>query len=256
VSPAASACIIARDEADRLPRCLDSLSFADEIVVVVDERSRDATEAIARQRAHRVEVEPYRGDVAQKRHCVSLARNEWVLVIDPDEELTPALQAELKQALASPGDAAGFELCRITWHLGRWLRHGDFYPDWTLRLFRRSRARFTGLDPHGRVEVDGPVRRLTPHLEHRSYRDLADQLARIQLFSSESARALFAAGRRARLRDLLLRPPARFLRAYALRQGFRDGFPGLAVAVLTALHVFLKYAKLWERERGLGRRDA
>ncbi len=249
MSPALSACLIARDEADRLPACLDSLCFADEIVVVVDARSRDATEEIARARAQRVEVRPYAGDVAQKRDCVALARNEWVLLIDPDEVVSAPLAAALTDALARPGAAAGFELDRVTWHLGRWLRHGDFHPDWKLRVFRRSRARFCGRDPHGRVVVDGPVRRLRGELLHWSYRDLADQLARIQLFSDEAARALDAEGRRARLADLLLRPPARFLRAYLLKRGFRDGLPGLVVAALTAFHVFLKYAKLWERER-------
>ncbi len=244
-----SVCVIARDEADRLPACLDSVAFADERVVVVDARSRDATLAIARARAERCEVRDYAGDLDQKAACTALASHDWVLWIDPDEVMPPALGAELKAALADPGDAAGFELDRLTWHLGRWLRHGDFHPDWTLRVFRRSRARFTGLDPHARVEVDGPVRRLRTPLEHYSYRDLADQMARIQLFSDEAARALHESGRRFRLRDLLLRPPARFVRAYFLKRGFLDGLPGLVVAVATAFHVFLKYAKLWERER-------
>jgi len=246
VSPALSACLIARDEEDRLPRCLDALAWVDEIVVVVDARSRDATERIARERADRVELRPYSGDVDQKRHCVSLARHDWVLVIDPDEVISAALAAQLKDALSRPGASAGFELNRITWHLGRWLRHGDFHPDWKLRLFRRSCARFEGRDPHGRVVVDGPVQRLRAELEHYSYRDLADQLARIQHFSAEAARALHEEGRRVGLDDLLLRPPARFLRAYLLRRGFLDRLPGLLVAVLTAIYVFLKYAKLWE----------
>jgi glycosyltransferase involved in cell wall biosynthesis len=246
VSPALSVCLIARDEADRLPRCLDALGFADEIVLVVDADSRDATEAIARRRVQRTFVRPYAGDVDQKSHCVSLARNDWVMVLDPDELVPPALAAELKDALAAPGDAAGFEVSRLTWHLGRWLRHGDFFPDRTLRVFRRSRARWKGLDPHGRVVVDGPVRCLRTPLEHYSYRSLSDQVARIQRFSDESARAMHAAGRRARVRDLVLRPPARFLRGYLLRQGFRDGFAGFVVAVMTAFHVFLKYAKLRE----------
>lgn len=249
MSVALSACIIARDEQDRLHRCVDALAWVDEIVVVVDARSRDATARIARERADRVEVRPYPGQVGQKRHAVSLARNDWVLVVDADEVLPPALASELKDALVDPGDCVGFELDRVTWHLGRWLRHGDFHPDWTLRVFRRSRARWTGRDPHGRAVVDGPVRRLRAELEHYSYRDLADQVARIQRFSGEAAGVLHAEGRRARLSDLLLRPPARFLRAYLLKRGFLDGAPGLVVAALTAVHVFLKYAKLWELQR-------
>ncbi len=249
MSAGLSACIVARDAEATLARCLDGLAFVDEIVVLIDERSRDGSLALARARADRVEVRPYAGNVAQKRDCVALARHDWVLVVDADEVVRPALAGELRQALAGAGERVGFELCRRTWHLGRWLRHGDFYPDWKLRLFRRSRARWIGRDPHGRVIVDGPVARLGTDLDHYSYRDLSDQVERIQEFSREGARALHASGRRARPRDLWLRPPARFLRAYLARGGFRDGVPGLVVAGATAFYVFLKYAKLWELER-------
>lgn len=243
-----SACVIACNEEADLARCLDSVAWADEIVVVVDARSRDGTEKIARERAQKVEVQPYAGDIEQKSHCTRLATHDWVLVVDPDEVVPPTLAEELRCALAAPADRAGYEVRRVTRHLGRWVRHGDFYPDWKLRVFRRSRARWVGRNPHGRVMVDGRVARLAGELEHYSYRDLADQLERIQFFSDEGAQALRASGRRARLRDLVLRPPARFLRAYGLRRGYADGVPGLIVAASTAFHVFLKYAKLWELE--------
>ena len=245
-----SVCLIARDEEVELARCLDSLAAADEVIVVVDSRSRDGTEKLARDRVDRVEVHPYEGNIEQKRYGVSLARNDWVMIIDPDEVMPPDLAEQLRLALKSPDpDLSGLELNRRTWHLGRWIRHGDFYPDWTLRVFRRSRARWAGSNPHPRVVVEGRVDRLSEPLEHYSYRDLGDQVERIQAFSSESARALFESGRRARLRDLVLRPPARFLRAYLLRRGFLDAVPGLVIAVATAFHVFLKYAKLWELQR-------
>lgn len=251
MSAPVSACVIARDEEASLPRCLDALAWADEIVVVVDARSGDGTEKIARERAGVVEVRAYAGDVEQKRHCTSLATHDWVLVVDPDEVVTQELAAQIRSALDGGGPPCdGFLLNRVTWYLGRWIRHGDFYPDWKLRLFRRSRARFVGLDPHGRVEVEGVVRRLDGELWHYSYRDLADQVARIQFFSDESASALRRAGRRARLSDLVLRPPARFLRGYLLKRGFLDGVPGFAIAAASAFHVFLKYAKLFEAERG------
>jgi len=250
MTPPISACVIACDEEQALARCLDGLDFADEIVVVVDAKSTDGTEKVARERADRVTVRPYGGDVDQKRHCVGLARHDWAVIVDPDEVVTPDLAHELTAAIGAAGpQVAGIEVDRLTWHLGRWIRHGDFHPDWTLRAFRRSRARFAGLDPHGRIEVDGRVVRVRTPLLHYSYRDLADQIDRIQRFSDAAAAAMDAAGRRARLRDLLLRPPARFLRAYVLRAGFRDGVPGLVIAVATAFHVFLKYAKLWERQR-------
>lgn len=247
MTPRISACLLACNEEDRLAQCLESVAWADERVVVVDARSSDGSEKIARERADVVEVRPYAGDVAQKRHCTGLASHDWVLVIDPDERMSPRLGEELRSGLASAGDeVAGFELNRLTFHLGRWLRHGDFHPDWKLRVFRRSRAHWEGRDPHGRVVVEGAVVRLRAELLHYSYRDLADQIERIQFFSAEAAAALYAEGRRARWQDLLLRPPARFLRAYLLKRGFLDGVPGFVVAVATAFHVFLKYAKLWE----------
>jgi glycosyltransferase involved in cell wall biosynthesis len=248
-----SVCLLARDEEAELERCLAAVDWADEIVVVVDDRSRDGTERVARRLASRVEVRAYAGDVEQKRYCTGLAKNDWVLILDPDEVVLPQLAASIREILAAPAaldggeNFAGYQLNRITYHLGRWIRHGDFYPDWKLRLFRRSRARFVGHDPHGRVEVEGGVGRLEGDLAHYSYRDLADQIDRIQFFSDQAANALVQQGKPFRLVDLILRPPARFLRSYFLKRGFRDGLPGFAISVASAFYVFLKYAKHWER---------
>jgi glycosyltransferase involved in cell wall biosynthesis len=256
-----SVCVLACNEERVLERCLASIAWADEIVVVVDAKSRDGSEDVAKRLASRVETRPYAGDVEQKRYAVSLARHDWVFILDPDEVVTPELGASMQAALerASAADAGArsesdvapdaYQVNRATWHLGRWIRHGDFYPDWKLRLFRRSRARFVGRDPHGRVEVDGAVPELEGELLHYSYRDLEDQIARIQFFSGEAAAALVREGARFRLRQLVLNPPARFLRSYVLRAGFRDGLPGFVIAVASGFYVFLKYAKLWEATR-------
>ncbi len=247
-----SVCIIARDEERNLPRCLDSVAWADETVVVVDANSRDATEALARARGARVVVQPYEGNVEQKNLALDLATGDWVLALDADEAVTGELAASVRAALAQPAGPAGYELNRLTYHLGRWIRHGDFYPDWQLRLFRREAGRWAGINPHGRVVVDGATGRLAGHLEHYSYRDLADQVARIQSFSRIQAAALHAEGRRASLAKLVLNPPFRFFRAFVLKAGWRDGIPGLVIAAATAFHVFLKYAKLWELAQGAG----
>ena len=242
--------VIACNEADRIGRCLDSASFCEDRLVVVDPRSRDATAQLAEERGARVVVHPYRGNIEQKRFALELARHRWVLSLDADEALSEPLAREIAQRFREGEPAAaGFELDRLTWHLGRWIRHGDFHPDWQLRLFRRDRARLEGVNPHGRVVCDGPVERLSGPLYHWSYRDLADQVDRIQDFSTIQARELAACGARVGVRQLLLHPPLRFLRAYLLRGGFRDGVPGLVIAVATAFHVFLKYAKLWEIQR-------
>jgi len=245
-----SVCIIACNEEANLPRCLASVAWADEVVVVVDTRSSDATEAVAREAGARTILHPYEGNVEQKNFALGEAKHDWVLSLDADEALTPELTAAVRGVLAADGPADGYELNRLTWHLGRWIRHGEFHPDWQMRLFRRSRARVVGTNPHGRVALDGRAGRLEGDLHHYSYRDLADQVARIQDFSRVQATAMWKAGRRARVADLALRPPLRFLRCWLLKQGFRDGMPGFVIAWATAFHVFLKYAKLWE----LGRR--
>jgi glycosyltransferase involved in cell wall biosynthesis len=246
---ALSVCIIACNEERNLPRCLASAAFAEDVVVVVDARSRDRTEALARAAGARVFVHGYEGNVEQKNFALDQAAHDWVLALDADEAVSPALAAALQAELARGPAAAGYELNRLTWHLGRWIRHGDFHPDWQLRLFERSRGRWAGTNPHGRVRVDGPVARLAGDVEHYSYRDLADQLARIQEFSRVAAQAMFEQGRRATPYDWAVRPPLDFLRAYVLKQGFRDGFPGFAIAAATAFHAFVKWAKLWELER-------
>ncbi len=247
-----SVCVLACNDEATLARCLDSVRFANEIVVVVDAKSTDGTEKIAKERATRVCVHRYVGDIEQKRKALSLAANEWVLLLDSDEVVSPQLAAEICEFLTRPSKepgVVGCEVNRLTFHLGRWLRHGDFYPDWKLRLFLRHDATIVGRNPHGRVEVSGRVERFAGDLEHYSYRDLADQVVRIQRFSDQGAASLLAAGRRFRLVDLCLRPPARFFRAYVLKRGLLDGVPGFIVAAATAAHVFLKYAKLWELER-------
>jgi glycosyltransferase involved in cell wall biosynthesis len=242
-----SVCVLACNEEASLARCLDAVAWADEILVVVDAKSRDGSEKLALERANRVEVRAYVGDIEQKSFCVGLATGDWVLIVDADEVVSPELGREIQRVASAPLEGVrGYELDRITYHLGRWIRHGDFYPDWTLRFFQPTEARWVGENPHGRVVVEGAVGRLAGKLEHYSYRDLRDQMERIQFFSGESARALFAAARRPRWSDLVLRPPARFLRAYLLKRGFLDGWPGFIIASATAFHVFLKYAKLWE----------
>jgi glycosyltransferase involved in cell wall biosynthesis len=243
----ASVCIIACNEERNLPRCLASVAWVEDRVVIVDARSGDATEAIAREMGARVLVHPYAGNVEQKNLALSHAKHDWVISLDADEALLPAVCEEIRGAIAADGRGAdGFRLNRVTRHLGRWIRHGDFFPDWQLRVFRRSRGRWEGTNPHGRVVVPGRVERLAGEFAHFSYRDLSDQVERIQEFSRVQAAALYAAGRRAGFGDLFLRPGARFLRAYLLKQGFRDGVPGFVIAFATAFHVFLKYAKLWE----------
>jgi glycosyltransferase involved in cell wall biosynthesis len=239
---------MAHREKKLLERALRSLAFADEVIAVVDPTGDPETEAVARASGARVVLHRYEGDIEQKRFAVAQATHDWVLYIDADEEVTPELAQEVREHLErGETDVVGFEISRRTWHLGRWIRHGDFNPDRLIRCFRRGKTRVTGANPHGRFVVDGRVEPLSEVIAHYSYRDLADQVERIQSFSDISHRALASTGREVTLSDLTLRPFARFLRGYVLKQGFRDGVPGFVIAVASAFHVFLKYAKLWEK---------
>lgn len=240
-----SVCIIARDEAGNLPRCLDAVSFADEIVVV-DSESTDATREIATARGCTVIVQPFLGHVKQKQFAIDRASHDWVLCVDADEVVDDALRASVLAALADAKPAAGYEVNRHTFHLGAFIDHGGWFPEWRLRLFDRRRGGWRGIDPHDRVEVEGEVRRLAGELRHYAYRDLSHHLAKIDSYTSIIAREKDEAGKRPRWSDFVLRPPARFLRMYVLRGGFRDGVRGLILAGVGACYVFLKYAKLWE----------
>jgi glycosyltransferase involved in cell wall biosynthesis len=162
----ASACVIARDAEDTIDRCLASLAWCDECIVVVDPRSRDATLARARAAGAQVELHPYAGNVEQKGFAYALAKGDWIVALDADESLSPVLRSELRAFLREPDpDCDGVEMNRITDHLGRWIRHGDFHPDWQLRAFRRGRGEVVGRNPHGRVRVPGRVVRVAGDLE-------------------------------------------------------------------------------------------
>ncbi len=248
-NPRTSGVVICFNEQETIERCLESLAWCDEIVVV-DSHSTDRTREIATRHTKIVVEQDFLGYVKQKNFALDLARGEWAICLDADEALSPELQAEIRGAIEADGsEPDAFALDRCTRFLGVWHDRGDWYPDWQLRVFRRSKGRWTGRDPHDRVQVDGAVRRLRGRLWHWNYRDLSEHIQTIDGFTAHLAREMRDEGLRFRLRDLLARPVYRFFRGYLLRQGFRKGIPGLLVAVSTSYYVFMKYAKLWELER-------
>jgi glycosyltransferase involved in cell wall biosynthesis len=238
-----TATVITFNEAANIRAALASLSFADEIVVV-DSQSTDDTVAIARLFTDKVFVRPWPGYVAQKNFAAEQASHDWILSLDADERISEPLADEIR-ALAA-GDAAGYRIPRVTFHLGRWLRSTDWYPDFQLRLYERRRARWTGRHVHESVKVEGPVGRLSAEILHYAYRDLSHHLQTMDRYTTLAARQMFEDGRRAGWWDLATHPPAAFLRNYLLRGGFRDGVPGLIVSAMNARYVGLKLAKLWE----------
>jgi len=250
-----SVCIITLDEEDNLPRCLASVQGLATQVVVVDSGSTDRTQELARQAGAELSVRPFTGHVDQKQFALERATADWVLCLDADEWLDDALRAEVRRVLeqGAPAEVDGFELDRRSLYLGAWIEHCGWAPEWRLRLVRRGRARWGGMDPHDRLEVPGGVRRLGGRLGHRPYRSLSDHVAKVNRYTDIMAARRRQAGVRPPPLALLLRPPARFLRMYLLRAGFLDGWRGLVVSGMGAYYVFLKYAKLraaWEAAPG------
>ena len=247
--PFLSVCIITGNEEENIGRCLRSVDFADEIVVV-DSFSTDRTVELVRAFTDRVFQHRWVGYIGQKAIARNLARGEWVLFVDADEAVSGALRDEILATLREgvPDEVAGFDFPRQVWYLHRWIRHGDWYPDTKLRLFRKERGRCCGTEPHERIDVDGEVRHLHSPLLHYTYDDIADQLSTVNRFSSISSRneKLLSKSAADLLWRMLLHPPFRFFRCYFMRRGFLDGMAGLVIASTIAFGTFIKYAKAWE----------
>ena len=246
-----SACIITFNEADRIEECLRSVSFCDEIIVL-DAHSTDGTRELAARHGARVIERDWPGYRSQKQFAVEAARHDWVLCIDADERVSETLRAEI-MTLRSQGfaGAAGFSVPRITEYFGRFLRHGNAYPDRLVRLFDRRRGGWSGHEIHENTRVDGPTGRLRGRLEHYSYRSLYDRQSRMQRYAELMAQAMYERGERCGLTPVLLNPQWRFLRVYLLRLGFLDGWRGLVFALIEAGYVRRKYLALYARSRGL-----
>jgi len=246
--PMISACVMTFNEEHNIRRCLESLTFCDEIVVL-DSYSTDATINICREFTDKVHQETWKGYIAQRNRLRELANHDWVLFLDADEEVSPVLRDQiLYQFRAGTEKHMGFEFPRQVFYLGKWIRHGEWNPDIKLRLFRKDKGYSGGQEPHDMVIVDGPVKTLTGRLWHYTYTDLTHHIQVINRFSSISAKEMYRAGRRFRLIDLMFRPPMRFFKGYIIKAGFLDGLRGYIIATTIAYGVAMKYAKLWECE--------
>jgi glycosyltransferase involved in cell wall biosynthesis len=242
--PKISVTVITKNEAADIADALASVAWADEIVVV-DSESTDDTVAIAKRLATHVVVRPWEGYVAQKNAAAALASHDWILSLDADERVTPALADEMRALGADPPHAA-YRMPRVTWHLDRWVRTTDWYPDRQLRFYDRRRARWTGRRVHEGVHASGSVGDLRGELQHYAYRDVADHLETIERYTTLASEQMLEDGRHSTLMHLALHPPLAFLRNYIARGGIRDGRTGLIISALNAYYVYKKYAKLRE----------
>jgi glycosyltransferase involved in cell wall biosynthesis len=243
-----SVTVITKNEAADIGDALASVAWADEIVVV-DSHSSDDTVAIVRRYTDRVIARDWPGYGNQKNYAASIASHDWILSLDADERVTPALADEIRRVLAGAPTESGFRIPRVTWHLGRWIRTTDWYPDPQLRLYDRRSAEWTGRRVHESVKARGAVGRLNGELQHYAYRDISDHLETIDRYTTYAACQMFEEGRRAGLMEIAAHPPLAFLRNYIARGGIRDGAVGFVVSAMNAYYVFLKFAKLWELQR-------
>lgn len=239
-----SAVIITQNAAAELPACLESVAFADEIVVV-DSGSGDGSAEVAARHGARVLQQQWLGFGRQKQFAVEQAAHDWVLCLDADERVSPELAASIERALAEPRSSV-YRMARCNRFLGRWLRHGEGYPDWSARLFDRRAARWSEDAVHEKVLYAQTPGTLAGDLLHESAESLARYLEKQNRYTSLAAEQLFERGRSAGALELIASPLARFVKFYLLRLGFLDGVPGLVHVAIGCMNSFLKYAKLIE----------
>jgi Glycosyltransferases involved in cell wall biogenesis len=243
-------CMVSAAEAHRIGKALASVAeWTSEIVVVLNEEVTDGTEQIATSHGAKVIREPWKGMSGQKASAAAKATQEWILDLDADEIVSDELRDEIWQALSEKslnGPIAAFSYPRLSWYCGRWIRHGDWYPDRQNRLWRRGQAHWGGVDPHAKLIVDGEVKKLRGNLLHYSNDSINRQIEKIIPFSEEFMRQHLAHNAGSGPFDLAIRPFWRFLRAYFFRAGFLDGWPGYYIAWLNAFSTVTRYAKVRE----------
>lgn len=244
-----SVAIITRNAASDLERCLRSVAFADEIVVL-DQDSRDGTDEVCRRAGASLYQTEWLGFGPTKAKAVSLCRNRWVLSVDSDEEVTPELRAAIERLPGEPS-AAAFSVNRLSRFLGVWIRHCGWHPEHVVRLFDRERAGFDDKPVHEAIRAQGRVDRLPGLLHHYTYETLDAYVDKMNRYSSLAAREMAAAGRRSSLGGAVVRAHATFWRMWLLRAGFLDGAPGLVLCLVSAFYTLGKYVKL----RQLNRRE-
>ncbi len=245
-----SVCIISGAEVNRIGRALTSISgWASEVLVVLNEEVHDGTDILCESQGARVFREPWKGYGVQKNSAAAKASFPWIFSLDADEEVAPALWSEIAAMLSEPArnePYAAFEFPRCSYYCGRWIRHGDWYPDRVVRLWRKGKARYVELEIHERLEVNGTIGRLKADLLHFSNESINWQLEKIGRYSDPFVRECLVADRKAGWLDLTVRPSWKFIRAYFLRLGFLDGWPGYYIAWLGAFSTLTRYAKVRE----------
>ena len=238
-----SVCMVACAEAHRIARSLESVSgWASEVILVLNEEVTDGTDRIAAEFGAKVFREPWKGFIGQKNSAADKATQPWLLNIDADEIVTPELRDEIGRVVTQPNaEHAAYQFPRCSNYCGRWIRHGDWYPDRVLRLWKRGAARWAGDEPHAHLKVKGTVGRLRADLQHHSNESMARQIGKIAPYHADFVKQRRAAGKSAGFIELAVRPWWRFMRAYFFRLGFLDGWQGFYIAALTSIQTMCRH---------------
>lgn len=243
-----SVAIVTKNEARNIEDALESVKDFDDIVVV-DAFSGDNTAEICRKYTDRVYGHEWQGFAAQKQAAIDHAKHDWVLILDADERVTPELKQEITEKITEKS-LSGFYIPRKNFFLGKWIRHSGWWPDNTLRLFRKDVSKMEPRAVHEKVNVKGPVGHIIAPFEHYTYRTLSDYIGKMDNYASLSALELENRGFISSFMSMLFSPMAVFIKMFLVRQGFRDGIHGFVLAVLYSFYAFLKYAKVIERKGG------
>ena len=233
------------DGCDRLPKCLESVAWADVRFCVVDARASEETIALTRRFTDNVVVHEYVNAAAQRNWALPQIDTEWTLVLDADEWVSPSLAARIQDIIAAPESEDGYQILRHSFFLGKLIKRCGWHRDYNLRLFKTAKGRYLEKRVHSRVVVDGTVGKITEVMYHDTYRNFEEFFDTFQRFTTWGAQDAYDRGKRAGLLDLLLRPVHRFVTMYVARLGFLDGYHGVVLCGLSAFSVFTKYAKLW-----------
>ena len=239
-----SACIISYNEEEKIEDCLKSLQDVADEIVVLDSLSEDSTKEIAKRFTDKVFDQAFLGHVEQKNLAVSKASNDWIISLDCDERLTPKLRDSILSIKNSLDKADAYKMARRTFYVYRWLNH-CWYPDYKIRLFNRNSAKWGGVNPHDRVEVeDGNVITLEGDIHHYSFNSISEHIQTLDNFTEIGAQEIICQGKNVNIWTPWLHSIWTFIRLYIFKRGFLDGYAGLVVSVLSGMHVFVKYNKV------------
>jgi glycosyltransferase involved in cell wall biosynthesis len=245
-----SAVVITYNEEKSIRRCLESLKFADEIIVV-DSESKDKTVSIAREFTAKIYIQKWLGFARQREFACKQASHEWVLIIDADEAVTPELAEEIEEKIDSFPEIDGYWIKRRSKFLGRWIEHA-WQPDWVLRLLKKEKGILEEKQVHEGVSLKGETGRLKGKIEHYPFENLSHNLKKLDSYTTLSALDMREKGMSGGLLKLVFSPIFGFFKIYILKQGFRDGIPGLILSVIHSFYIFIKYAKYWEMKNKAG----